>query len=101
MKAAEVERNRAAEEFEFYGDGSVYQPYTSLGRIRCFWRFSRLIESIPYAYSTSFVLGWRTTDTLALPAAAKVLQFQRQKRRTRPGQGVVAEAFACCGSESA
>ena len=35
---------------------SVYPACTSLGRIRCFWRFSRLIESITYAFSTSLLV---------------------------------------------
>jgi hypothetical protein len=30
---------------------SVYPPCTSLGQIRCFWRFSRLVESISYGGS--------------------------------------------------
>ena len=33
-----------------------YLPCTSLGRIRCFWRFSRLIESVTYAPSTSLLV---------------------------------------------
>jgi hypothetical protein len=32
-------------------DCSVYAACTSLGRIRCFWRFSRLMESTTYAFS--------------------------------------------------
>jgi hypothetical protein len=34
----------------------VYPACTSLGRVRCFWRFSRLIESITYASSTSLLV---------------------------------------------
>src|SRR5258708_698899 len=35
---------------------SVYPPCTSLGRIRCFWRISRLIESVTYASSTPLLV---------------------------------------------
>jgi hypothetical protein len=35
---------------------SVYPPCTSVGRIGCFWRFSRLIESITYAFSASLLV---------------------------------------------
>ena|SRR5947208_11199813 len=34
----------------------VYPPCTSLGRIRCVWRFSRFVESITYAGSMSFLV---------------------------------------------
>src|SRR5260370_42188801 len=33
-----------------------YPTCPSLGRIRCFWRFSRLIESITYAFSASLLV---------------------------------------------
>jgi len=36
--------------------GPVYPPCTSLGRIRCFWRFSRLMEPVTYAPSTSLLV---------------------------------------------
>src|SRR6185437_4821955 len=39
----------------FHG-GPVYPPCTSVGRIRCFWRFSRLIESITYEFSASLLV---------------------------------------------
>ena len=34
----------------------MYPPCTSLGRIKCFWRFSRLIESVTYASSTPLLV---------------------------------------------
>src|SRR6266446_6893539 len=34
----------------------VYLACTSVGRFRCFWRFSRLIESVTYASSTPLLV---------------------------------------------
>ena len=41
---------------EAAGPVPVYPPCTSLGLIGCFWRFSRLIESITYASSASLLV---------------------------------------------
>ena len=34
----------------------VYPPCTSLGCIGCFWRFSRLMKSVTYEFSTSLLV---------------------------------------------
>ena len=45
----------------------MYLRRTSLGRIRCFWRFPRLMESITYAFSASLFSPIPTAPTIHLP----------------------------------
>ncbi len=61
---------------------SVYPACTSLGRIRCFWRFPRLIESVTYALSTSLLV----LSPPPLPAFSFTLQDLRKPRGSKRQQ---------------
>ena len=49
------------------GRRSVYPACTSLGRIRCFYRFCRLVESVSYVQSMGLKIPTPPASTIQIP----------------------------------
>jgi len=76
----------------FLSGVSVYPACTSLGPIRCFWRFSRLIETVTYAFSVSLLVR----SPPPLPFIFLMDGHLTKRRGGKKGQIRPLVRFFCC-----